>query len=320
MKVPSTGLTSFQDSVKGRVSMKHVSIDHQVLLKSDGRPTYHLANVVDDHHMQITHVVRGEEWLNSTPKHLLLYQYLGWTPPQYAHLPLLVNQDKSKLSKRQNDASVDWYREQGYFPQALLQYVVTMGWSKGHVKHQQETIMSLDEMEQSFSWEGLRNQSVIMSETRLQNVNKLWLNHLALTEMSSLVKQLRSMVNTDKSDAYIEKVIHMLRSRMTRLNEMAANADYFFGEPQYTSEQAHQMLAKSDLSLSSIEDMLLQAGLLMSQNNDVMSAEKALIGNGYNGRQIKLILRWALTARPVSLLAFSTRLSSHRLVEVYKKQ
>ena len=101
----------------------------QVLLKADGMPTYHLANVVDDHLMKISHVIRGEEWINSTPKHLLLYRYFGWDVPQFCHLPLLRNADKSKLSKRKNPTSINFYKQMGYLPEALLNYLGRMGWS-----------------------------------------------------------------------------------------------------------------------------------------------------------------------------------------------
>jgi glutamyl-tRNA synthetase len=131
MMVPETGETVVDDLVRGVVTFQNGQIDDQVLLKSDGYPTYHLANVVDDHLMQITHVIRGEEWLPSTPKHLLLYRYLGWDAPQFAHLPLLLNPDRSKLSKRQGDVAVEDYRAKGYLPEALVNFVALLGWSKG---------------------------------------------------------------------------------------------------------------------------------------------------------------------------------------------
>jgi glutamyl-tRNA synthetase len=123
MKVPEEGLCAFEDTLRGRIEIEWKSVDMQVLMKSDGFPTYHLANVVDDHLMGITHVVRGEEWISSAPKHLLLYQYFGWTPPELCHLPLLRNPDKSKLSKRKNPTSILYYRERGYLPEALLNFL-----------------------------------------------------------------------------------------------------------------------------------------------------------------------------------------------------
>ena len=119
MKIPETGECTFADELRGDVTIDWTQIDHQVIRKTDGFPTYHLANVVDDHYMGISHVIRGEEWISSTPKHVLLYQYLGWEVPVFAHLPLLRNPDKSKLSKRKNPG-IFYFRDAGYLPEALI--------------------------------------------------------------------------------------------------------------------------------------------------------------------------------------------------------
>ena len=123
MKTPREGVCTIVDLLRGSIEIDWAQVDMQVLLKADGLPTYHLANVVDDHLMQITHVLRGEEWINSAPKHLLLYRYFGWQPPVFCHLPLLRNPDKSKLSKRKNPTSILYYRRMGYLPEALLNYL-----------------------------------------------------------------------------------------------------------------------------------------------------------------------------------------------------
>ncbi|MGD8377157.1 MAG: glutamate--tRNA ligase [Acidobacteriota bacterium] len=129
MKVPVEGECVMHDLLRGPICKDWASVDDQVILKSDGFPTYHLANVVDDHLMEISHVIRGEEWINSVPKHLLLYRYLGWTPPAFCHLPLLRNADKSKLSKRKNPTSIGYYRRAGFLPEALLNFLGMMGWT-----------------------------------------------------------------------------------------------------------------------------------------------------------------------------------------------
>ncbi|HEX5276173.1 MAG TPA: glutamate--tRNA ligase, partial [Fluviicoccus sp.] len=129
MKVPREGVCEIDDMLRGRIEIEWAQVDMQVLLKADGLPTYHLANVVDDHLMEITHVIRGEEWINSAPKHLLLYKYFGWTAPVLCHMPLLRNPDKSKLSKRKNPTSITYYERMGYLPQAMLNYLGRMGWS-----------------------------------------------------------------------------------------------------------------------------------------------------------------------------------------------
>ena len=129
MKVPKTGECIFADLLRGEISIKWSQVDMQVLMKSDGLPTYHFANVVDDHLMAISHVIRGEEWINSVPKHLLLYQYFGWEPPIFCHMPLLRNPDKSKLSKRKNPTSIKYYESMGYLPEAVINYLGMMGWT-----------------------------------------------------------------------------------------------------------------------------------------------------------------------------------------------
>ncbi len=127
LKVPADGETAFRDELRGAVTFSHNNVDDQVLLKSDGFPTYHLANVVDDHLMRITDVIRAEEWISSTPKHVLLYKAFGWEVPRFWHMPLLRNLDKSKISKRKNPVSLVYYRESGYLPQALLNFLGLMG-------------------------------------------------------------------------------------------------------------------------------------------------------------------------------------------------
>ncbi|MEC7126945.1 MAG: glutamate--tRNA ligase [Pseudomonadota bacterium] len=129
MVVPEQGECHFTDLLRGEVTIQWDQVDMQVLMKSDGLPTYHFANVVDDHLMGITHVIRGEEWINSVPKHVLLYQYFGWDAPEFCHMPLLRNPDKSKLSKRKNPTSINYYRDMGYLPEAMVNYLGLMGWS-----------------------------------------------------------------------------------------------------------------------------------------------------------------------------------------------
>src|SRR5678816_3203687 len=149
LKVPLSGPIEFDDLLRGTVTRDAKEIDDQVLLKSDGMPTYHLANVVDDHLMEITHVIRAEEWISSTQKHVLLYQAFDWEAPQFIHMPLLRNTDKSKISKRKHPVSINYYRDTGYLPHALLNFLGLMGWSFGGDREK----FTLDEMIGVFSWE-----------------------------------------------------------------------------------------------------------------------------------------------------------------------
>ena len=151
-----------------------------MLLKSDGMPTYHLANVVDDHLMEITHVIRAEEWISSTPKHVLLYQAFGWEPPQFIHMPLLRNADKSKISKRKNPVSINYYRDVGILPQALLNFLGLMGWSFGGDREK----FTLAEMVEVFSWDRISLGGPVFDLDKLTWLNEKYIHELSTTSSS----------------------------------------------------------------------------------------------------------------------------------------
>ncbi len=171
MKIPTSGVCSFEDGIYGPVSIPWDSIDMQVILKTDGMPTYHLANVVDDHLMKITHVARGEEWLSSVPKHILLYQYFGWQAPQFIHLPLLRNLDRSKLSKRRNPTSISYFSTAGYLPEALVNFL-----GLGFVSIAEgEEVMTLDELAERFEINALSKAGAVFDLQKLDWLNGRWI-------------------------------------------------------------------------------------------------------------------------------------------------
>ncbi len=170
-KIPE-GMVIVDDLIRGKVRFDSKSIDDQVLVKSDGFPTYHLANVVDDHDMEITHVIRGEEWLPSTPKHIWLYQAFGWTPPEYAHLSLLLNADRSKLSKRQGDVAVEEYIQKGYMREAIINFIAFLGWHPG--KGIEKEIYSMEELVTDFSLENVHKSGAIFNLEKLDWYNWQW--------------------------------------------------------------------------------------------------------------------------------------------------
>lgn len=228
------------DIIRGRVEFSSDTVDDQVLLKSDGYPTYHLANVVDDHMMKITHVIRGEEWLPSTPKHVLLYDYLGWEKPQFAHLPLLLNPDKSKLSKRQGDVAVEDYRAKGYLKEALTNFVALLGWNAGDDRE----FYYLEELAEKFSLERVNKSGAVF------NIEKLnWLNaeHLRKKSEHELLEMLKESLSSSKyagqqySDTYLLEVIRAMLERVSFVKEFHENGFYFFEEPE---EYDSQVLAK----------------------------------------------------------------------------
>ena len=226
MRVPDTPTVAFDDVIRGNVEFAGTQIDDQVLLKSDGFPTYHLANVVDDHLMAVTHVIRGEEWLSSTPKHVLLYRFFGWELPTFAHLPLLLNPDKSKLSKRQGDVAVEEYRKKGYLPDALVNFVALLGWNPGDERE----IFTLDELVREFSLERVGKAGAVF------NIEKLnWLNaqHLRSRSGSQLLVMLRAELDVTGirdtfSDEYLLSVIEAMRERVSFVPEIITRSPYFF--------------------------------------------------------------------------------------------
>ncbi len=231
----------FEDIVRGRVEFDSSNIDDQVLIKSDGYPTYHLANVVDDHLMKITHVIRGEEWLSSTPKHVLLYDFFNWEKPQFAHLPLLLNPDKSKLSKRQGDVAVEDYRAKGYLKEALVNFVALLGWNAGDDKE----FYYLDELIEKFSLERVNKSGAVFDLEKLNWLNAEHLRKKTDVEILSMLKDEinhHSLVISQCTDEYLLKVISTMKERVSFVYEFLTKSPYFFQEPKEYEQSA---IAKS---------------------------------------------------------------------------
>ena len=226
MKVPNDDEIVFYDVVRGRVAIRCEEIDDQVLMKSDGYPTYHFANVVDDHLMDITHVMRGEEWLPSTPKHVLLYQFFDWNLPKFIHLPLLLNPDKSKLSKRQGDVAVEDYLEKGYLSETLINFVALLGW---HPQNTQE-LFRLDELEKEFSIQRIQKSGAVFDCGKLEWMNRQYLMNMGLDTIAKLAKSYYADHGLDISDEqkYL-LVIDYARRRVNTLSEMPKKSQMFYG-------------------------------------------------------------------------------------------
>ena len=232
LKVPVEGETSFRDELRGSITFSHNNVDDQVLLKSDGFPTYHLANVVDDHLMQITDVIRAEEWISSTPKHVLLYKAFGWDLPRFWHMPLLRNLDKSKISKRKNPVSLIYYRESGFLPQAMLNFLGLMGGgmaqpteeeivSKG-INIKQGDIFSLPEMLEKFDFQRISLGGPVFDLTKLK-----WLNgeYLRALTPDAFFQALRS---TLFSDDHLRRIAPLVQTRIETLAQFGEMTDFFF--------------------------------------------------------------------------------------------
>lgn len=247
LKVPDDRSVAFIDLIRGAISYQSAQLDDLVLLKSDGFPTYHLANVVDDHLMQITHVLRGDEWIASTPKHILIYEAFGWQPPLFAHMPVILAQDGGKLSKRRGAASVLDYQRNGFLPQALLNFLALLGWAPGADRE----IMTLDEMIAAFSLQRVSAKSAVFDETKLEWMNGQYLQQLSndslLPEVTAMWKKIAIQIPDSGGDTiYAQKVIGLFKERSKKISEIAEKSRYFFCDPAGYEPQAARKYFKGE--------------------------------------------------------------------------
>lgn len=256
MRVPDSGDCVFQDRLRGEIRIAWEQIDMQVLMKSDHLPTYHFANVVDDHLMEITHVIRGEEWINSTPKHILLYQHFGWEHPQFCHMPLLRNPDKSKLSKRKNPTSISYYRDMGYLPEAMINYLGMMGWTMPDGSEK----FSIEQMQAAFDIDRVSLGGPVFDVAKLD-----WLNGKYIRENLSAEEFAVAFSKWAFSPEKIQKIIPLLKDRVERFSDVVPLAGFFlsgllpvsatdFEHKQLSSEQCRKILQLCAWELEQISD------------------------------------------------------------------
>jgi nondiscriminating glutamyl-tRNA synthetase len=236
MKIPKGETITFNDGLKGKISVPSADVDDQVLIKTDGFPTYHLAMAVDDHLMKITHVLRGDEWLPSTPKHVLLYRMFGWEAPEFWHLSVILGADRKKLSKRNGDTHVSQFLEQGYIKKALLNYIALIGWNSKTTKE----IFSLPELIEAFSLDGLQIANGIFDPEKLK-----WMNgkYIAATPVDSLYETLSEYLKKYAPDFYEntlithdekfnKAVLAEVQKRLETLADFPSLTDCFYSEPE----------------------------------------------------------------------------------------
>lgn len=232
LKVPRRETIRFEDVIRGYVSFEASEMDDQVLIKSDGLPTYHLANVVDDHLMDISHVIRGEEWLSSTPKHILMYRYFGWEPPTLAHLPLIMSPEGGKLSKR--DANelgipvyVTDYREAGYEPEALINFLALLGWNPGT----EQELFSMDELADAFSLERVGSSGVQFDMDKLAWFNGQYVRQLSVDELAAKARPFIEAEGYTVSDERLHFICEIMHDRLDKVSDLATDTRYFFEAP-----------------------------------------------------------------------------------------
>ncbi len=245
LRVPKDKNIIVHDAIRGEITFTPEQVSEQVLIKSDGFPTYHLAAIVDDHLMGVTHVVRGEEWISSAPKHVLLYEYFGWKIPLLYHTPLLRNPDKSKLSKRHGHTDVRWYQEEGYLPEAILNFLALMGWTHPDEKE----IFSLEEFIDVFDLKDIRQVGPIFDLTKLTWMNGEYIRALSIDELASVIKDYYA--NTAVSFASLDeekfkKIVVLAQSRIDTLKQFEPLIKHFFPEsPFYASSEEDKAIEKS---------------------------------------------------------------------------
>ncbi|MCB2203745.1 glutamate--tRNA ligase [bacterium] len=294
MKIPLAGQLQFRDLIREDITVHYDVIDDQVLLKSDGFPTYHLANVIDDHDMQISHVIRGEEWLPSTAKHLLLYEFFGWTPPQFAHLPLLLNQDRSKLSKRQGDVAVEDYRGKGFLPEALINFVALLGWNPGDDRE----LFTLDQLQQEFSLERVGKAGAVFDMDKLRWFNGQYLRSLPVERLAEICAPYMEAEGFDTSDSErTRSVVAALVNYLTLPEDITEHLSLFLRDGVgQLGEDAHAMLMSEEAQRVFTRFTEVAPELKDWKADTIKAMIKSIQKDtGVKGKQLFMPLRLALT-------------------------
>ncbi|MFC2008070.1 glutamate--tRNA ligase [Chloroflexota bacterium] len=307
---PLDGQTKFDDLIREGVVFDNSTIDDFVLLKSDGYPTYHLANVVDDHLMEITHVLRAEEWLSSTPRHLLLYQALGFEPPQFAHLPMILGTDRSKLSKRHGATSVTDLRGQGYLPEAVLNFLALLGWSLDD----KTELISRDELIQNFSLERVSRTAAIFNRDKLDWMNGVYIRRLGLEDFTQrafpfLENGLPEQVKRPLDKSYVRRMMPLVQERINTLAEATTYADFFFlDELEYNVSLLMSKKMSAETTLKALKATEEKLSLLESFDSDSLEGALRPLAEelGLKAGQLFSPLRVSITGRTAAPPLFET--------------
>ncbi len=303
LAMPRDGETAVADLLRGEIRIDNRLVDDQVLLKSDGYPTYHLANVVDDHLMGITHVIRAEEWISSLPKHAQLYRAFGWEEPVFCHLPLLRNADKSKISKRKNPVSLNFYRRAGYLPEALLNYLALMGWAISADREE----FSLAEFIASFEIKDITLGGPVFDVEKLTWMNGKYIRALAVPD---LLAKLRADI---LSDGHLTKVLALAHERVEKLEDFVEYARFFFvGEIEYDAEARVKLVGKKRTAAETAEALarLLEERLdpLLDWEAPRLEAEMRAFADaaGWKSGDLFMPVRIAVTGKAATPPLFET--------------
>lgn len=295
LKVPKNKIIIVNDLLRGKIKFDSSLVDDQILIKSDGFPTYQLAVVVDDYLMKISHMVRGEEWISSAPKPVLIYEFLGWKKPVFVHTPLLRNPDKSKLSKRQGQTAVSWYQENGYLSEAILNFLALLGWSHP----QEKTIFSFQEFIKHFDLKDLSPVGPIVDLKKLNYINGVYIRE---TDNKKLLQLIKPYLKFKIKDEKLKKIIPLIKERIVKLTDANDLIDFFIKDIKYSpklllSKGGDKKLVKQQLEavvkeLSAIKDWNLK--------NITQSMQDLCNKNNWNRSQFFMVLRVAVTCKTIS--------------------
>jgi len=306
LKVPKNEKIIYYDLIRGKIEVDSNIIDDQVLLKSDGFPTYHLAVVVDDTLMKITHVIRGEEWLSSTPKHILLYQAFGFKPPIYAHAPVFLNPDgKGKMSKRKGTVSALSFLEKGYLPEAMLNFFMILGWAR----NDEREIMTLDEYIQEFDPQDISVKSMIFDLKKLAWINGVYIRNLSDQELTI---RLKSYIPSDFPFEKYDLILPLIKERLVVLSDFEYLTSFFYRDFNLDDELKKLLIKKANCDLVKKQLALTYQTLEVATNFDIQTVEFIIRDlcqkNDYKKSQYLMMLRLAISGRSATPPLFETML------------
>lgn len=301
LKVPDNQEVTFNDLIRGPITFNSDQVDDQVLLKSDGYPTYHLGVVVDDHEMEISHVMRGEEWISSTPKHILLYQAFGWDVPVYAHIPVFLNPNgKGKMSKRHGAVSAQSFLDEGYLPEAMLNFFMILGWARAD----QRELMTLAEYIEEFDPKDVSPKSVVFDLEKLKWINGVYIRQLPVPELK---KRLMPFLPSDFPQEKLDEIVPLVLERLVTLKDIEELTTFFYRDIEVEPEQ---LLKKVDVALA--REQLMQTRLTLDKIGtwSVPAVEDAVrtlqAATGWPKGQYFMMIRLVLTGRAATPPLFDT--------------
>ena len=304
LNVPANEDITFTDLIRGDITFNSSEVDDQVLMKSDGFPTYHLAVVVDDYLMEISHVMRGEEWISSTPKHVLLYQAFGWEKPIYCHIPVFLNPDgKGKMSKRKGTVSAQSFLDDGYLPEALLNFFMILGWAR----EDERELMSLDEYIQEFDPARISAKSVVFDLKKLAWVNGQYIRKLSTEDV---IKKLKPHIPADFPQEKIEEIVPLVHDRLEKLSDFAELTTFFY-QPIEMNDEFQNVLIKKTTPQELNDQLQMTYDALQKIDDWSVESLEQVVRNlqeshDWKKNQYFMMLRVAVTGRKATPPLFET--------------